>query len=212
MNLLQLIAAIEFNGAAQDSCDLATLLAEQEVNEAIARGEIPQSPINSAVHVLHEKEKAVQYYLAQHKMRTGLEYQSLFVGIGPATAVGEETAKKYGQPFIVRPEVAQELSVASLGDFQTVVDSLTRTETGFPSDDRIADLENASDPMGVLEQLCALASGHNAELKSNFVNVEARLYRPWARGDFERPCRPDDFFKAKRAGRPAFQRADSTTA
>jgi hypothetical protein len=61
MNLLQLIAAIEFNGATQDSCDLATLLAEQEVNEAIARGEIPQSPIDSAVHVLHEKEKAVQW-------------------------------------------------------------------------------------------------------------------------------------------------------
>jgi hypothetical protein len=47
MNLLQLIAAIEFNGATQDSCDLATLLAEQEVNEAIARGEIPRGPAHA---------------------------------------------------------------------------------------------------------------------------------------------------------------------
>jgi hypothetical protein len=72
MKLFQLIAGVEFNGAAQDSFDLATLVAEQEVNEAIARREIPVSPINSAVHVLHEKEKAVQIYLTQHKMRTGL--------------------------------------------------------------------------------------------------------------------------------------------
>jgi hypothetical protein len=43
MKLLQLIAGVEFNGAAQDSFDLATLVAEQEVNEAIARREIFRS-------------------------------------------------------------------------------------------------------------------------------------------------------------------------
>lgn len=90
MKILQLIAGVEFNGAAQDSCDLSKLIAEREVNEALARGEIPQSPINSALHILHKKEQAVQDYLTQYKMRTGLEYQSVFVGMGAATAVGEK--------------------------------------------------------------------------------------------------------------------------
>jgi hypothetical protein len=206
MKLLQLIAGVEFNGAAQDSFDLATLVAEQEVNEAIARREIPVSPINSAVHVLHEKEKAVQIYLTQHKMRTGLEYQSVFVGVGAATAVGEKTAKRYGHPFIVRSEIARELSVASLGDLQTVVDSLTRTETESSSDGRIVNLDSAPDRVEALEQLCARAAEHNVKSRSNFVYVEARLYRPWTRDDLERPCESDDFFKPTRASRPAFRR------
>jgi hypothetical protein len=205
MKILQLIAGVEFNGAAQDSCDLSTLIAEREVNEALARGEIPQSPINSALHILHKKEQAVQDYLTQYKMRTGLEYQSVFVGMGAATAVGEKTARKYGYPFIVRAEVARELSVASLGDLQTVVDTSKRTETEFSFDNRIVNLDSAPDRLKALEQLCALAAEHNAKPRSNFVYVEARLYRHFTRDDLERPCGSDDFFKPTRASRPAFR-------
>jgi hypothetical protein len=203
------ITAVEFNGASQDSCDPEIMLAEKEVDEAIAHGDIPVSPMNSALHTLHDGEKAVQAYLKQHNMKTGLEYRSVFVGIGPATAVDEVTARKYGHPFLVRPQIARELSVASLGDLQNVVSGLGKTEAGFPADDRIVDLDSAEDRLKALEQLCLRAQEHNAKVQSNFVYVEARLCRDWTRGDLERPCNSDDFRKVQKAGRRGFRRVNS---
>ena len=54
--MLEIIAAIEFNDAKQDDCDPAVMLSESEVHEAILRGEIPNSPMNSAIHALHGDE------------------------------------------------------------------------------------------------------------------------------------------------------------
>ncbi len=55
--MLEFITAVEFNGASQDICAPEIMLAEREVYEAIARGDIPVSPMNSALHALHEREK-----------------------------------------------------------------------------------------------------------------------------------------------------------
>jgi hypothetical protein len=205
MNAFQLISGIEFNGTSQDSDDLWELVAENEVNDAIARGEVPHSPINSAVHELHPDEEAVQKYLAQHRLKAGTEYQSVFVGFGAATAVDQERAKRFGHPFLVRPEVVQELSVASLGDLQSVVDGLTPVTGNFPADDRIVGLENALDRTESLKQLCLRAQAHNARTKSNFIYVEARLNRPWSRTDLVRPCRAADFYRANLGERPLFR-------
>jgi hypothetical protein len=64
--------------------------------------------------------QVVQDYLTQHKMRTGLEYQSVFVGVGAATAVGEKTAKRYGQGSIAvlvkhGTEIAESLGLRESG-------------------------------------------------------------------------------------------------
>jgi hypothetical protein len=131
----------------------------------------------------------------QHGLQTGLEYQSLFVGWGPATAVDDVTARSYGFPFVVKPEVALELSIACLGDLQTVVkDSMHRNEA-VPPDDRIVNLNTVPDRLKTLEQFCLQAQVQNAKVHSNFVYVEARLYRAWKREDLERPCTPNDYWK-----------------
>jgi hypothetical protein len=204
--MIELITGVEFNGATQDNCDPEVMLAEGEVHEAITSGEIPKSPMNSAVHIAHREEKTVQAYLGQHGMQTGLEYQSLFVGWGPATAVDEVTVKGYGFPFVVKPQIAQELSIACIGDLQTVVNSLERTKKGFPPDDRIVNLNTVPDRLKALERLCLRAQEHNAKVHSNFIYVEARLYRAWKREDLERPCTPNDYWKTKRASRRGFRR------
>ena len=196
MNAFQLIAGIEFNGTSQDSDDLLELMAEKEVSDAIDRGKVPQSPINSALHVLHPGEEAVQRYLVQNGHKTGPEYQSVFVGFGAATAVDRERAKSFGHPFVVRQEIVQELSVASLGDLQTVVEGLTPVLGIFPPDDRILNLESAPDRAKALKELCVRAQAHNAGVKSNFLYVEARLFRQWCRADLARPCQASDFYRA----------------
>jgi hypothetical protein len=206
--MIELVAGIEFNGARQDDCELSVMLAESEVHEAIARGEIPRSPMNSAIHTDHGKEKRVQAYLGQHGLHTGLEYQSLFVGWGPATAVGEVTVRKYGFPFVVKPEVAHKLSIACLGDLQTVVKGLKRGHGAFPPDDRIVNLNTVSDTLKVLEQLSLQAQEHNAKVHSNFIYVEARLYRVWKREDLERPCTPNDYWKKQSASCPPVRRIE----
>jgi hypothetical protein len=67
--MIEFITAIEFNGAKQDSSDPEVMSAKNEVYEAIARAEIPTSPMNSALHILHKNEKIVQAYLRQHNMQ-----------------------------------------------------------------------------------------------------------------------------------------------
>lgn len=195
MQKIHLISGVEFNGSSQDDFDILNLEADAGVNEAIARGEIPQAPIHSALHFAHSREMAVQGYLTQAGIPAGLVYQSVFVGFGIGTAVDENKVRKFGLPLIVRPDVVNELSVACLGDLQNVVAELKRSGGAFPVDDRIANLSNAPDRTEALKQLCLRAQEHNAAAKANFVYVEARLNRPWAHSDFVRFCQPSDFWR-----------------
>jgi hypothetical protein len=195
MQKIHLISGVDFNGWGQDDFNILNLVSEAGVNEAIARDEIPQASFNSALHVAHRREKAVQDYLTQVGIPAGLVYQSVFVGFNIGTAVDETTARTFGLPLMVRPDVVNELSVACLGDLQKVIAGLKRSNGAFTVDDRIVNLSNAPDRIEALKQLCLRAQEHNAAARANFVYVEARLNRPWSHSDFVRLGQPSDFWK-----------------
>lgn len=170
------------------------LMNDIEVEDAVSHGKVPQVPMVTGQHKQHELEEKVQAYLRKHGIRTGLTYQSMFVGWNAGTAVEKETVCKYGIPLVVNPALATELVVACLGDLQNVVCSIAETENvEIGLDDRIINLDAVADPITALKELVERSEAHNKKHHANPLYVEARIYRRWGHGDFIRPCLQGDY-------------------
>jgi len=178
------------------------LMNDIEVEDAVLQGKVPLVPMSTAKHNSHEREERVQAYLHRHGIRTGLTYQSVFVGWNAGTAVTEETARKYGTPLVVRPALVAEFVVVCLGDLQNVVCSIAEgDDAACKLDKRIINLETVADREAALKELSEQAQAHNKMDHANPLYVEARIYRRWKHGDFVRPCLPSDYATLSRGRR-----------
>jgi len=166
-----------------------------EVTEAIGKGMVPKTPLAVPSDRRNNSlEQKVQRYLQANGMKSSFEYQSVFVVDDSCEKLKRSVVTDFGEAFVLKPALANELVVASIGDLQNLVDSISGTDRHFSeSDERIVGLTDSSDKRPALLELAQKAAVLNSEDYANPIVAEARLNRLLKNDDLLRPCTEDDF-------------------
>jgi hypothetical protein len=183
---IQLLVGVEFDTEA----DLG-----MEVTDAISKGKVPKTPlIVPSDRRKSRLERKVQGYLSAHGLPGSYIYQSVFVIDDEVEKPKRIVVEAFGDAFVVKPDLVNELVVASIGDMQNVVDQIPATDKGFSAlDDRIVRLREPLKKVATLLGLAQRAAMISAEDHANQVSVEARLNRVLKNRDLLRPCTEGDF-------------------
>lgn len=183
---IRLLAGVEFDTEA----DLG-----MEVTDAISKGKVPKTPlIVPSDRRKNRLERKVQSYLRAHGLPGSYIYQSVFVIDDEIDKPKRIVVEAFGDAFVLKPDLVNELLVASIGDMQNVVDQMPAADEGLRAlDDRIVGLDEPQKKVATLLGLTQRAAMISAEDHANQVFVEARLNRVLKNGDLLRPCTEDDF-------------------
>jgi hypothetical protein len=187
---LQLLAGVCFDDKADGGI---------EVSEAMAKGEVPTTPLLAASHREQDhREQNVQRFLQAQGFKSSYVYQSVFVIDDCAEKPERKIVEAYGHAFVVKPELLAKLVVASLGDMRNVVDKLAVAGKDFSiQDDRFIGLDRCPDRTAALFALTFRAAVENARKHANPIYVEGRLYRSLENEDLLRPCTDADLWKRR---------------